>query len=140
MNCPFSLPVKFELKTSFERKLKKLDTSVQQEVAQVIDYFVSGEIPEKYRPRKIQQNQKQDYRIRIGDYRIIYNLEEKENEENVGILKTILPRPKSYRKTVRNAQLCTCRDAMTALDLTTSSRSVGYSLPPFQTTEISRRE
>ena len=98
MNCPFPLPTRFEAKRSFERQLKKVSPAIQNEVSEVIDCFASGNIPEKYRPRKIQPYDKQDYRIRLSDHRLIYHLEERENEEHVGVLKALLPRPRSYRR------------------------------------------
>lgn len=98
MNCPFPLPIRFESKKSFERHLKKAGPAIQNEVSEVVDCFVSGNIPEKYRPRKIQPYHRQEYRIRISDHRLVYILEEKENDEHVGVLIALLPRPQSYRR------------------------------------------
>lgn len=96
MNCLFPLPTRFESKTSFERNLKKQTPAVQNEVAEVIDCFMSGDIPEKYRPQKIQPFNENNYRIRIRNHRLIYNLDE--NDETLGILKSILPRAQSYQR------------------------------------------
>ncbi len=62
-----------ELKPSAERALGKLDLRVQRRLAVVIDALAEDPHPPASTKLRGQQNL---YRVRVGDYRIVYQVED----------------------------------------------------------------
>ncbi len=61
---------KIEFRPSASRQLKNLDTPARQRIQGAIELLKLDPIPPSARRLK----GRNDYRIRVGDYRIIYNL------------------------------------------------------------------
>lgn len=63
-------------------QLKKLPKSIQKRIVEKMRFYVSREDPLKFAKRMI-DSREGEYRFRIGDYRIIFDIK----ESNIYILK-----------------------------------------------------
>lgn len=57
------------------KEFKKLPRNVQKQLLGELDYFVASEFPLSFAQRLI-NSEIGEYRFRVGDYRIIFDLEE----------------------------------------------------------------
>lgn len=65
----------YEFTPESRRQLKKLDQSIQQTIIRKLEYFISTDKPLSFAGYLIDHDIGQ-YRFRIGDYRVIFDLEE----------------------------------------------------------------
>ena len=73
-----------------EKKLRKLNSKIRERIRNALNKLPLGDI-------KKLKGFKNDYRLKIGDYRIIY-----EKENNIITIKDILPRENAYKKLKRS--------------------------------------
>ena len=66
---------RYEFTPEARRQLKKLDPSTQQTIIRKLEYFISTDHPLSFVGHLV-NNDLGQYRFRIGDYRVIFDLEE----------------------------------------------------------------
>lgn len=66
---------RYEFTPEARRQLKKLDSSTQQTIIRKLEYFISTDQPLSLAGHLV-NNDLGQYRFRIGDYRVIFDLEE----------------------------------------------------------------
>lgn len=66
---------RYEFTPEAQRQLKKLDQATQQTIIRKLEYFISTNNPLSFAGYLVNYNIGQ-YRFRIGDYRVIFDLEE----------------------------------------------------------------
>lgn len=67
----------YSLKSEALNDLKKLPKDIQKKIVDKIDYYVSSSMPLSFAKRLVKSEAGQ-YRFRIGDYRVVFDLEGKE--------------------------------------------------------------
>ncbi len=97
MNCPFPLPQAFRATKAYFRSIKRLPYFRRSELEKVIRQFTEGNPEEKYRPKKLNVNTDNLYRIKIKNHRLVYALEQ-ENSHYIGKLLYVENRSQDYRK------------------------------------------
>lgn len=65
----------YELKPSVAKKLGKLPKNVQAQIINKLDYIVASDFPLQY-AHKLKDFEGGTYRIRIGDYRVVFDLKD----------------------------------------------------------------
>jgi mRNA interferase RelE/StbE len=65
---------KVALKPSADKDLKRLPINIQKRIAKKLNYFLQQKEPLDYAVPLIGNGKVGDYRFRIGDYRIIFDL------------------------------------------------------------------
>jgi mRNA interferase RelE/StbE len=65
---------KIVLKKSAQKELSKLPVSIVNKVATVIDDLASN--PRPYGAKKLEVQKIELWRVRVGDYRIVYSIED----------------------------------------------------------------
>lgn len=83
---------KIKLHKNARKNLKKIDPTTQKRIVKAITNLENNPTPNGYKKLKGQIEDK--YRIRVGDYRIIYTIK---NEELVILVLTIGHRKDIYR-------------------------------------------
>lgn len=65
----------WEFTSEATRDFKKLTPEIQKRIVKKLDHFVSSGIPLKFAERLVDY-EIGEYRFRIGDYRVIFDMEE----------------------------------------------------------------
>lgn len=65
----------WEFTSEATRDFKKLAPEIQKRIVKKLDYFASSGIPLKFAERLVDY-EIGEYRFRIGDYRVIFDMEE----------------------------------------------------------------
>ena len=65
---------KVALKPSADKDLKRLPINIQKRIAKKLNYFLQQKEPLDYAVPLIGNGKVGDYRFRIGDYRIVFDL------------------------------------------------------------------
>ena len=71
----------WEFTSEAARDFKKLTPEIQKRIVKKLDYFVSSGTPLKFAERLVDY-EIGEYRFRIGDYRVIFDME----EETIAVL------------------------------------------------------
>jgi len=79
-------------KNSAEQDLRKINAQQIPRIIKVVESLADDPFPPQH--RKLQGSE-QDYRIRVGDYRIIYQVE---NKTKVIVIYHVRHRKEAYRK------------------------------------------
>ncbi|MCK4613180.1 MAG: type II toxin-antitoxin system RelE/ParE family toxin [Thermoplasmata archaeon] len=85
---------KISLSSKAEREIKKAPKNILTEIAKAIDSLKPTHYPERYDVKKL-KGLDHGYRIRIRDWRILYNVNFKKKEISI---VSIIPRKKAYKK------------------------------------------
>ena len=83
--------MKYIFRSFAEKKFSKLDSQVQARIIKKLEFFISTPNPLEY-AESLTQSKIGQYRFRIGDYRVIFDVE----EEKIIIL-TLGHRRKIYK-------------------------------------------
>lgn len=67
--------MKYLFRHTFEKKFLKLDRSVQKRIIEKLEFFISTVSPLIF-AEHLTNHEIGSYRFRIGDYRVIFDLEE----------------------------------------------------------------
>lgn len=67
--------MKYIFRPTAEKKFSKLDSQIQARIVKKLEFFISSSDPLEY-AESLTQSKIGQYRFRIGDYRVIFDIEE----------------------------------------------------------------
>ena len=77
------------------KQIDKLPRDIKSKIDELIEVLKIWPIPVKTHDVKKIKGREDIYRVRIGDYRVVYRYEKKENQTEILL---VLPRSKAYKK------------------------------------------